>query len=98
MLKKLEGCYDEDDETNMFDLGVQYMMPRMITFPRVESSVSCANNAPGCTSYPVFKGLVPDNFEGGSFTWISKSPSNDGEPYNHSKFKVIGNQTFEHRV
>lgn len=85
LLKKLEGIYDEDDETNTWDLGVQFMSPRMITFPKVVSSKNSANIATGCKSYPVFKGLVPDDFDGGSFTWLAKSELNDGELYNHRK-------------
>ena len=84
MLEKLEGCYDDQDETNEFDLGVQYMMDDMITFPRVESQPGSCVDATGCKSYPIFKGLVPVDFEGGSLTWLSKAPL-VGEVYNHRK-------------
>lgn len=77
MLKKLDNCYDAEDDTNQFDLGVQYMMEKMITFPLVEAA--------GWKSYPIFKGLVPNDFKGGSLTWLSSSPLNDHEMYNHRK-------------
>lgn len=77
MIEKLDGCYDDLDETNQFDLGVQYMLEKMITFPRVDAA--------GWKSYPIFKGLVPNDFNGGSLTWLSSSPLEDGEEYNHRK-------------
>ena len=70
MLAKLDGCYDDEDESNEFDLGVQYLMDDMITFPRVESEPGSRVDATGCMSYPICKGLVPEDFEGGSLTWL----------------------------
>jgi hypothetical protein len=78
LLRMIEGIYDDEDEENAFDLGVQYMSEDIITFPRVEERPG-SGNLPGCKSYSVFKGLVPDNFNGGSFTWKGSNAALQGD-------------------
>ena len=85
ILNMINKCYDKEDERNTFDLGVQYMTGDIITFPKVEKYPGCGENLPGCTSYPVYKGLVDEDFEGGSFTYIKKGPVDGLEPYTLTK-------------
>ena len=85
IMEMIIDCYDKADETNTFDLGVQYMTGEVITFPKVKKFPGCGENLPRCKSYPVFKGLVPDDFEGGSFTYVRKNAVDDSEPYTLTK-------------
>ena len=85
ILEMIDGCYDKADESNTFDLGVQHLTGSMITFPKVEEYPGCGANLPGFKSYPVFKGLVDEDFEGGSFTYVRKHAVDALEPYTLTK-------------
>jgi hypothetical protein len=85
IIDMIDGCYDPLNHSNTFDLGVQYMTNSVITFPRVEEQPGSGQSLPGCKSYPVFKGLVPRDFDGGSFTWKSASRVEESELYSLRK-------------
>jgi hypothetical protein len=78
LLRMIESICNDEDPENAFDLRVQYISKDIITFPRVEERPG-SGNLPGCKSFPVFKGLVPDNFTRGSFTWKGSNAALQGD-------------------
>lgn len=84
ILAMIEPYYDNEDETNTYDLGVQYMSKDMVTFPRVEMNPGDGVDLEGFKSYSTMKGLVPEGFTGGSFTWTAPRKLDDEELYSEN--------------
>ena len=85
ILQMIDDFYDADNEDNTFDLGVQYLDDKVFTFPRVEKRPGCGEDLRGFKSYPLFKGLVPSEFDGGSFTWKTTHQVDETDLYTQTK-------------
>lgn len=58
------GCYTSTDLEVGISEPVRQLFCLLDYLHRVESSPGSREDATRCTSYPVFKGLVPNDFEG----------------------------------
>ena len=85
IVKMIKPYYDPLDESNTFDLGIQYLSNDMVTWPRVETDKGDGVDVPGFKSYLILKGLLPADFTGGSFTWNTTSKIDETDDFNQLK-------------